>query len=161
MHVNNMYLYIYQYLFIYTHRKVKKRWTIYPEKTLTYLTKHRFLGWMYHSQQLFPLDTYKVGPEPDVIHGSMYNPYKWPKINGFALGLFHPKKWSYGPLLITDRGPPWGMLSRNKSTVIEPQVGWPNGFFGSWAKLEGRNFSKESPTEGPIERTPYKPWSIY
>ena len=32
---------------------------------------------------------HKLGPEPIVINGVSYNPYKWPKING-QLGLFHP-----------------------------------------------------------------------
>ena len=42
----------------------------------------------------------------NVMNGVSYNPYTWPKINGFAW-CYSPQKLSYGPLLITGFwGPP-------------------------------------------------------
>ena len=34
----------------------------------------------------------------------IYSPYKWPKINGGNIELFHPSTWSYGSLRTTAFG---------------------------------------------------------
>ena len=42
--------------------------------------------------------SYKVG---SYYYGVIYDPYKWPKINGFNWCFFHPYKGSYTPKRLT------------------------------------------------------------
>ncbi len=58
-----------------------------------------FLGLESMTYQLRLWQNCKVGPEPIVINGVMDNPYKWPKINGFAWVYFTPINGVIGPYL--------------------------------------------------------------
>ena len=47
---------------------------------------------------------YKDGPEPILINGVKWDPYKWPKISGFQWGYFTPISGLISPYLITGVG---------------------------------------------------------
>ena len=46
------------------------------------------VGWLIEEELKKPSSFYKVGPEPIVINGATWGPYKWP----YKLGM-----WGYNP----------------------------------------------------------------